>query len=50
MNISISNSFIICFNLDLDQNIGLGIMYLPFGNHLGLEFIMKFQMLFMFYC
>jgi hypothetical protein len=26
-------NFIICFNLDLDQNIGLKNLYLPFGNH-----------------
>jgi hypothetical protein len=31
---SISISFMICFNPDLDKNIRLGILYLPFGNHL----------------
>ncbi len=29
----ISISFMTCFNLDLDQKLGIEILYLPFGDH-----------------
>jgi hypothetical protein len=50
MRKKISISFMICFSLDLDQNIGSKLCIYHLATILGLELILKFRTLFISCC